>query len=180
MFAGVAVARPHMDARRTRVDAHVPRATLLHGVTMPLVAVGTWQYPPDQAEPSVLAALSVGFEHIDTAFNYRNQVRGFRLARRLAATLSASQTPSSLRPRGFAGGRGQGDRHRAARVAVRHHQDGRVRASTAPAGGFRTRPPRSVVLPCSVNERRQRKAHPCVPSFGLPACKRPDCQTRAK
>jgi hypothetical protein len=83
MFAGVGAARPHMDARRTRVDAHVPRATLRNGVTMPLVAAGTWQYPPDQAE-------SVGFEHIDTAFNYRNQVRGFRLARWLAATLSAS------------------------------------------------------------------------------------------
>ena len=82
--AGAAAARPHTDARRTRVDAHVPRATLRNGVTMPLVAAGTWQYPPHQAEQSVLAALSVGFDHIDTAYNYRNQVRGCRLARSLA------------------------------------------------------------------------------------------------
>jgi hypothetical protein len=28
--------------------------------------------------------------------------------------------------------------------------------------------------PPLVYERRQRKAHPCAPSIGLPACKRPD------
>jgi aryl-alcohol dehydrogenase-like predicted oxidoreductase len=64
----------YMVAASARSDVHVPRVELSNGVTMPLIAAGTWQYNPADAETSVLAALSVGFDHIDTAYNYRNQV----------------------------------------------------------------------------------------------------------
>ena len=50
-----------------------PCTTLNNGVLMPVVAAGTWQFNSSAAEAAVRAALSVGFTHIDTAFDYKNQ-----------------------------------------------------------------------------------------------------------
>merc|ERR1719215_1985435 len=38
-----------------------------------MMSIGTWQYDPSTAEQVVKDALSVGFNHIDTANNYKNQ-----------------------------------------------------------------------------------------------------------
>ena len=47
--------------------------TLSDGTRMPLIAAGTWQYNDSVAEASVVAAVSAGFHHIDTAADYQNQ-----------------------------------------------------------------------------------------------------------
>lgn len=53
--------------------AHV---TLLSGKTMPMLGIGTFQSdpksPPGTVKNSVLAALKIGYRHIDTAFAYGN------------------------------------------------------------------------------------------------------------
>lgn len=49
-------------------------ATLANGVSMPLLAAGTWQYNDTIAESTVVEALKAGFKHIDTAHDYENQV----------------------------------------------------------------------------------------------------------
>merc|ERR1712048_1338475 len=51
----------------------IPTHTLNNGVEMPMMSIGTWQYDTSTAEQVVKDALSVGFNHIDTANNYRNQ-----------------------------------------------------------------------------------------------------------
>lgn len=51
----------------------VPSVTLRNGVQMPLIAAGTWQYNDSQAEASVATALKVGFNMVDTAYDYYNQ-----------------------------------------------------------------------------------------------------------
>ena len=43
------------------------------GVFMPMLAAGTWQYNDSVAAASVVAALQAGFDHIDTAADYKNQ-----------------------------------------------------------------------------------------------------------
>lgn len=48
--------------------------TLSNGVSMPLLAAGTWQYNDTVAAEEVVAALRAGFKHIDTAYDYGNQV----------------------------------------------------------------------------------------------------------
>jgi diketogulonate reductase-like aldo/keto reductase len=53
--------------------ASIPNVTLNNGVQMPMISLGTWQYDPDTAEAAVKLALETGFNHIDTANNYRNQ-----------------------------------------------------------------------------------------------------------
>jgi len=55
------------------VAATVPTHKLNNGVEMPMMSIGTWQYDVSTAEQVVKDALSVGFNHIDTANNYRNQ-----------------------------------------------------------------------------------------------------------
>lgn len=60
---------------------------LNNGVRIPKVALGTWQTPDDVAEKAVLAAIDVGYKHIDTAVAYENEAgvaRGLKKA--LAAT----------------------------------------------------------------------------------------------
>lgn len=51
----------------------VPTQRLRNGVEMPVVSAGVWQYTPEQAEQAVEEALTAGFTHIDTAFDYGNQ-----------------------------------------------------------------------------------------------------------
>jgi len=41
--------------------------TLSNGVSMPLAAMGVWQYKSDEARDAIKLALQVGFTHIDTA-----------------------------------------------------------------------------------------------------------------
>jgi len=55
------------------VGASAPNVRLSNGVEMPLVSVGTWLYNDTAAAQTVLDGLSVGFTHIDTAFDYGNQ-----------------------------------------------------------------------------------------------------------
>lgn len=53
--------------------ATIPTHKLNNGVEMPMMSIGTWQYDTSTAEQVVKDALSVGFNHIDTANNYNNQ-----------------------------------------------------------------------------------------------------------
>ena len=45
---------------------------LRNGLVMPTMAAGTWQYDDGEAEASVQTALTAGFRHIDTAYDYGN------------------------------------------------------------------------------------------------------------
>ena len=47
--------------------------TLNHGVKMPMAGIGTFLLSPDEAEASVLSALSCGYRLIDTANAYVNE-----------------------------------------------------------------------------------------------------------
>jgi len=58
----------------TGVSANIPNVTLNNGVQMPMISLGTWQYSDSTAEASVRLGLQTGFNHIDTANNYNNQV----------------------------------------------------------------------------------------------------------
>lgn len=51
----------------------VPNVTLNNGVAMPMISLGTWQYSPQVAKSTVELGLKLGFNHIDTANDYRNQ-----------------------------------------------------------------------------------------------------------
>lgn len=53
--------------------ADIPNVKLNNGVSMPMMSLGTWQYNPSTAQAAVSLALEVGFNHIDTANNYKNQ-----------------------------------------------------------------------------------------------------------
>jgi len=44
------------------------------GAEMPMISIGTWQYDDSTAEAAVKLALENGFNHVDTANNYNNQV----------------------------------------------------------------------------------------------------------
>lgn len=50
----------------------VPTVEIADGVYMPLVGLGTWLYNDTVAYGAVTNALSMGYPHIDTAFNYGN------------------------------------------------------------------------------------------------------------
>lgn len=50
----------------------MPTVKLRNGVEMPIMSAGVWKYSVEEAEKSVEAALSVGFTHIDTAYDYDN------------------------------------------------------------------------------------------------------------
>jgi len=56
------------------IQADVPSVRLNNGVLMPAIAAGTWQYSPAVAEQSVHDAFAAGFNHIDTALDYKNQI----------------------------------------------------------------------------------------------------------
>jgi 2,5-diketo-D-gluconate reductase A len=51
----------------------VPSAQLPGGGRMPLVGFGTWKLRHGQAREAVLAALAVGYRHVDTATMYGNE-----------------------------------------------------------------------------------------------------------
>lgn len=53
--------------------SEVPQLKLNDGVRIPQLGFGVWQVPPEQAEPSVTAALEAGYRSIDTAAAYQNE-----------------------------------------------------------------------------------------------------------
>ena len=53
--------------------ATVPSVALNNGLVMPMISLGTWQYNDSVAESVVKLGLSLGYNHIDTANNYKNQ-----------------------------------------------------------------------------------------------------------
>lgn len=63
--------------------ALIPSIRLNNGVTMPMISLGTWQMHPDVAEQAVRTSLSIGYNHIDTALDYKNQAA---IGKALAAT----------------------------------------------------------------------------------------------
>ena len=55
---------------------------LNNGIKMPMAGIGTFLMTPDEAEASVLSALSVGYRLIDTASSYQNEEAVGRALRR--------------------------------------------------------------------------------------------------
>jgi 2,5-diketo-D-gluconate reductase A len=53
--------------------ATVPTITLNNGVQIPQLGFGVYQVPPEDTKDAVLAALEVGYRHIDTAEMYGNE-----------------------------------------------------------------------------------------------------------
>ncbi len=53
--------------------ATVPTITLNNGVEIPQLGFGVYQVPPEDTKDAVLAALEVGYRHIDTAEMYGNE-----------------------------------------------------------------------------------------------------------
>jgi 2,5-diketo-D-gluconate reductase A len=53
--------------------ATVPTITLNNGVEIPQLGFGVYQVPPEETKDAVLAALEVGYRHIDTAEMYGNE-----------------------------------------------------------------------------------------------------------
>ncbi len=51
----------------------VPTVTLNNGVEIPQLGFGVFQIPPEETKDAVLAALEVGYRHIDTAEMYGNE-----------------------------------------------------------------------------------------------------------
>jgi len=51
----------------------VPDLTLNNGVTIPQLGFGVFQIPPDATRKATLAALEVGYRHVDTAQMYGNE-----------------------------------------------------------------------------------------------------------
>ncbi|MEI2987545.1 MAG: aldo/keto reductase [Oscillospiraceae bacterium] len=47
--------------------------TLSNGVTIPKIALGTWQVSNEDVQSSISNALSIGYRHIDTAAAYENE-----------------------------------------------------------------------------------------------------------
>jgi 2,5-diketo-D-gluconate reductase A len=62
-----------MCNKLSSVAPTIPTHKLNNGVKMPMMSIGTWQYDTSTAEQVVKTALSVGFNHIDTANDYNNQ-----------------------------------------------------------------------------------------------------------
>ncbi len=54
-------------------DNTVPNITLNNGVEIPQLGFGVFQIPPEQTKDATLAALEVGYRHIDTAEMYGNE-----------------------------------------------------------------------------------------------------------
>lgn len=52
----------------------MPMRGIRGNVPMPMIGAGTWQYNDTVAEASVLSAFGVGYRHVDTAYDYGNQV----------------------------------------------------------------------------------------------------------
>ncbi len=50
-----------------------PTLPLNDGHSIPQLGLGVWQVPEDQVEANVLAAIEIGYRHIDTAQGYENE-----------------------------------------------------------------------------------------------------------
>jgi 2,5-diketo-D-gluconate reductase A len=55
------------------MTTNVPLTTLNNRVSIPQLGFGTFQIPPDATRAATLAALEIGYRHIDTARMYRNE-----------------------------------------------------------------------------------------------------------
>src|SRR4051812_32025190 len=53
--------------------ATTPALTLNNSVSMPALGLGVFQSPPEETRDAVLAALDVGYRHVDTAAAYGNE-----------------------------------------------------------------------------------------------------------
>ncbi|KAJ7587352.1 Aldo/keto reductase [Mycena floridula] len=53
--------------------ATAPKIALSSTVSIPLVGLGTWQSSPEEVQGAILAALQVGYRHIDCAWGYGNE-----------------------------------------------------------------------------------------------------------
>ena len=51
----------------------VPSVELFNGVTIPQIGYGVFKIPPEETADCVRKAIEVGYRHIDTAQNYRNE-----------------------------------------------------------------------------------------------------------
>jgi 2,5-diketo-D-gluconate reductase A len=51
----------------------IPLITLNNGISIPQLGFGTFQIAPDATRAATLAALEVGYRHVDTAQMYRNE-----------------------------------------------------------------------------------------------------------
>ena len=59
-----------MTSKNLRADT----VTLAGGVQLPQMGLGTWPLNDDEAAVAVKSALQIGYRHLDTAENYRNEV----------------------------------------------------------------------------------------------------------
>lgn len=74
-FLAAATTAAAVSVAATSVSAKLPSptVTLNNGVKMPLVALGVWQYDNATAKDAITKGLSIGYTHIDTAYDYDNQ-----------------------------------------------------------------------------------------------------------
>lgn len=47
--------------------------TLMNGINIPKIGLGTWFIPDDEAAAAVCKAVEIGYRHIDTAQAYENE-----------------------------------------------------------------------------------------------------------
>lgn len=62
-----------MDFATPALPLAVPGASDAAQPRMPLLGLGTWQIPDDEATGAVRTALEYGYRHVDTATRYRNE-----------------------------------------------------------------------------------------------------------
>ena len=58
---------------RSHMTTAVPNITLNNGVEIPQLGFGVFQIEPEKTKDATLAALEVGYRHIDTAEMYGNE-----------------------------------------------------------------------------------------------------------
>src|SRR5699024_12859679 len=54
-------------------SANIPTFSLRGGAKIPLLGLGTWELSSDEGYDAVRDALDIGYRHIDTATNYKNE-----------------------------------------------------------------------------------------------------------
>ena len=67
----------------TQTQPKTPFVNLHNGINMPAIGFGVFQIPPEQTEPAVYDALTVGYRHIDTAASYQNEQAVGRAIKRI-------------------------------------------------------------------------------------------------
>jgi 2,5-diketo-D-gluconate reductase A len=73
----------------------IPDIELNNGVTIPQLGFGVFQIPPAETTDATLAALEVGYRHIDTAEMYGNEKEVGAAVRPVASTGTRSSSPAS-------------------------------------------------------------------------------------